>query len=89
MAENNYFSHTGLDGSSAGTRITRAGYTWRSYGENIAYGYSTAERVMEGWMNSSGHRANILKNNFTDIGVGYASDSRGRIYAVQVFGTPR
>lgn len=72
MATHNYFSHTGLDGSSPGDRITEAGYVWNAYGENIAAGYATPEEAMEAWMNSSGHRANILNATFCDIGVGYA-----------------
>ena len=84
MAKNNYFSHTGLDGSSAGDRITAEGYPWSRWGENIASGYQTPQDVLTGWMNSSGHRANILNCNFTAIGVGY-DDSLW----VQVFASPR
>ena len=72
MAENNYFSHTSLDGRVFSQRITNAGYIWNSAGENIAAGYSTPQAVMTGWMNSSGHRANILDSTFCDLGVGYA-----------------
>jgi hypothetical protein len=88
MAQQNYFSHTSLDGRSAGTRISQAGYSWNTYGENIAAGYTTPEAVVAGWMNSSGHRANILRSSFCDIGVGYAysaSSSYGR-YWTQNFG---
>ena len=76
MSQNNYFSHTGLDGRSAGRRIQDSGYSWNSYGENIANGYSTPEAVMNAWMNSSGHRRNILSQNFCDIGVGHALKTR-------------
>jgi uncharacterized protein YkwD len=88
MAQQNYFSHTSLDGRSVGTRISQAGYTWHTYGENIAAGYTTPEAVVEGWMNSSGHRANILRSSFCDIGVGYAyaSSSSYRRYWTQNFG---
>ena len=72
MGENDYFSHTGLNDSSPGDRITAAGYVWTTYGENIAAGYLTPEAVMAGWMVSPGHRANILNPDFCDIGVGYA-----------------
>jgi uncharacterized protein YkwD len=89
MADNSYFSHTGLSGSTAGTRITATGYVWQTYGENIAMGYRSANAVMTGWMNSPGHRANILKTNFLDIGIGYALSPSGQAYYVQVFGKSR
>lgn len=73
MADHDYFSHTGLNGSSPGDRITAAGYIWNYCGENIAMGYSSPEAVVNGWMNSSGHRSNILNANFCDLGVGYVS----------------
>jgi uncharacterized protein YkwD len=72
MACNNFFSHTGSDGSSLTDRIMRQGYSGYYFGENIAAGYSTPESVVNAWMNSSGHRANILNTNYTEIGVGYA-----------------
>jgi uncharacterized protein YkwD len=71
MARNDFFSHTGSDGSSPGQRISRAGYRWWTYGENIAAGYPSPEHVVDAWMNSAGHRANILNPDFRDIGVGY------------------
>ncbi|MBT2456297.1 CAP domain-containing protein [Streptomyces sp. ISL-86] len=86
MAAHGTMSHTGSDGSDAGQRITRAGYTWSSYGENVAYGYSTAEKVMEGWMNSPGHRQNILNCSFKEIGIGLAQPNS---YWTQDFGTAR
>ena len=88
MARNDYFSHTSLDGRSAGERISQAGYSWNTYGENIAAGYSTPAAVVEGWMNSAGHRANILSGSFCDIGVGlaYSAASRYGYYWTQDFG---
>ncbi|BBO70791.1 hypothetical protein DSCA_47210 [Desulfosarcina alkanivorans] len=88
MARNDYFSHTSLDGRSAGQRITQAGYSLYTYGENIAAGYSTPAAVVEGWMNSAGHRANILSSSFCDIGVGlaYSAASRYGYYWTQDFG---
>ncbi|MES4892406.1 CAP domain-containing protein [Streptomyces sp. NPDC096012] len=86
MAAHQNMSHTGSDGSAPGDRITRAGYTWSSYGENVAYGYATAEQVMAGWMSSPGHRANILNCSFKEIGVGLAQPNS---YWTQDFGTPR
>ncbi|GAA0630536.1 CAP domain-containing protein [Streptomyces thermocarboxydovorans] len=84
MAATGNMSHTGSDGSTPDQRITRAGYSWSAYGENVAYGYSTPEQVMEGWMNSPGHRENILNCNFKEIGVG-----RSGTYWTQDFGTAR
>ncbi|WP_405968620.1 CAP domain-containing protein [Streptomyces sp. NBC_00015] len=72
MATHQNMSHTGSDGSAPGDRITRAGYAWSTYGENVAYGYTTPEQVMSGWMSSPGHKANILNCAFKEIGVGLA-----------------
>jgi uncharacterized protein YkwD len=86
MAENNYFSHTGLDGSNPGDRISAAGYDWTTYGENIAAGYSDAETVMDGWLTSEGHCANLMNSSFMDIGVGVATGNGSYgIYWTQVF----
>ena len=76
MAQNNYFSHTGLNGSAPNQRIAATGYSFNSWGENIAAGYFSAASVMNGWMTSSGHRANILGSQFCDIGIGYAPAGR-------------
>ncbi|MEU1281625.1 CAP domain-containing protein [Streptomyces sp. NPDC005805] len=84
MASHRNMSHTGSDGSSAGDRITRAGYNWSTYGENVAYGYSTPEQVMAGWMSSPGHKKNILNCGFKEIGVGLAQPDD---YWTQNFGT--
>lgn len=70
-------------------RLAAAGYRWSAYAENIAMGQSTAAAAMDSWMHSSGHRANILSTSVTEIGVGFARDSAGRPYYVQVFGRPR
>ncbi|UXY25625.1 CAP domain-containing protein [Streptomyces sp. HUAS TT20] len=86
MAAHQNMSHTGSDGSSPGDRITRAGYTWSAYGENVAYGYSTPESVMAGWMASPGHKANILNCSFKEIGVGLAQPNS---FWTQDFGTAR
>jgi serralysin len=71
MALQDFFSHTGKDGSSIGSRITATGYQFSAAAENIGAGYSTPEQVLAGWMNSSGHRANILNPNLKEIGIGY------------------
>ena len=72
MAANNYFSHTSLDGRTFVDRIEDAGYPWSAAGENIAAGYSTPQAVVTAWMNSAGHRQNILSSAYCDLGVGYA-----------------
>ncbi|KJY25013.1 CAP domain-containing protein [Streptomyces katrae] len=86
MAAHATMSHTGSDGSDPGQRITRAGYQWQTYGENVAYGYSTPEQVMEGWMNSPGHRRNILDCSYREIGIGLAQPGQ---YWTQDFGATR
>ena len=78
------FSHTRPNGSSFSTALTEAGVSFRRSGENIAYGQSTPQQVMNAWMNSSGHRANILNENFTTIGVGYTVIN-GTAYWAQLF----
>ncbi len=88
MIDNNYFDHYSLTGSSPGDRATLAGYTWQWIGENIAAGYNTPESVVEGWMNSPDHRANILLPEFTELGVGIRQSPSGRYYWAQEFGTP-
>lgn len=85
MAERDYFDHTGSDGSSPWDRAAEHGYDQPS-GENIAAGYPTPEAVMDAWMNSPGHRANILNCDSHAIGLGYVANSdRGAIWT-QLFG---
>ncbi|EYT79608.1 hypothetical protein CF54_30225, partial [Streptomyces sp. Tu 6176] len=86
MAAHRNMSHTGSDGSAPGDRITAAGYTWSTYGENVAYGYTDAAQVMAAWMDSPGHKANILDCAFKEIGVGLAQPGG---YWTQDFGTSR
>lgn len=81
MNKNNYFDHTALDGSNPGDRITRAGYTWTAYGENIAKGYTSEQAVMDGWIKSEGHCKNIMSSKVKEMGVG-----RDGNYWTQVFG---
>ena len=71
MAENNYFEHTSPTYGSPFDMMNTFGITYTAAAENIAQGYTTAESVMEGWMNSDGHKANILNPDYTEIGVGY------------------
>ncbi len=79
------FSHTRPDGRSFSTVLTDNGITYRGSGENIAWGQRSPEEVMKGWMNSDGHRANILNPKFTKIGVGYYRNAAGRNYWTQLF----
>jgi uncharacterized protein YkwD len=88
MAANNYFSHTGRNGSDVSDRVEAAGYRWSAVGENIAKGQPTPAAVMQAWMNSSGHRANILNCRFRNIGIGLANAGRSPVWT-QDFGTPR
>lgn len=86
MAAQDYFSHTSLDGRDPGDRITAAGYRWSTYGENIAKGQRTPADVMESWMNSPGHRANILNCSFKEMGIGKVDSGGGPVWT-QKFGT--
>lgn len=89
MATNEFFDHTGSDGTSAGDRIAATGYEWRAWGENIAAGYHTAAAVIQGWLDSDGHCANIMNPVFEEMGIGWteSQDVYG-IYWTQVFAAP-
>ena len=85
MAKNGYFSHISPTYGSAFDMMKKYGVSYKTAGENIARGQKTAQSVMNGWMHSSGHRANILKSDYTKIGVGYAKASDGTNCWVQIF----
>ena len=85
MAVNNYFAHQSPTYGSAGDMLTKYGIKWSAWGENIASGQRTPQAVVTAWMNSPGHRANILSSNFGRIGVGYVTNSNGTPYWTQVF----
>ena len=89
MARLGFFSHTGADGTQPWDRALAAGYDYRSIGENIAAGYSTADAAFTGWMNSAGHRANILNCSYRNVGLSYvaAPGSQWGYYWGQLFGT--
>ena len=89
MDNNNYFNHEGLDGSEPLIRARQEGYESGYIGENIAAGYSSPEETISQWMDSEGHRENILSSNYTEIGFGYSSGGGGEYghYWVQVFGS--
>lgn len=82
MKDNGYFSHTSPTYGSPFQMIKSFGISYRTAGENIAKGYATPQAVVNGWMNSAGHRANILNASFTEIGVGYVASGR---YWTQMF----
>lgn len=79
------FSHTRPNGSQWSTVLEEYGVSVRTAGENLAYGYNTPEAVVTGWMNSPGHRANIMNGNFNKIGIGVYKDSSGTVYCTQLF----
>ena len=85
MASTGNFSHVGRDGSSFVTRARAAGYTEPS-GENIAWGYDNATSVMDAWMLSPGHRANIVNCDARSIGIGVVYGPNGAPYYTQIFG---
>jgi uncharacterized protein YkwD len=69
-------------------RLDAAGYRWQVSGENLAFGQQSPAALVDTWMQSPGHRANILHTSFTEIGVAHLVDANGRPYYVQVFGRP-
>ena len=82
MRDRGYFSHTSPTYGSPFQMMKSFGISYKSAGENIAKGYKTPAAVVSGWMNSSGHRANILNSSFTHIGVGFVSNG---YYWTQMF----
>jgi len=88
MAKLGYFSHTSPTYGSPFEMLKQFGISYTAAGENIAYGQSTPAEVMTGWMNSEGHRANILNSNFTQIGVGIAKKANGQYVWTQTFTRP-
>jgi uncharacterized YkwD family protein len=88
MAKLGYFSHTSPTYGSPFDMLKQFGISYTAAGENIAYGQSTPEEVMNGWMNSPGHRANILNANYTQIGVGIAKKPNGQLVWTQTFTRP-
>lgn len=95
MLERDFFEHENPDGCSSSCRATNAGYEWRMIGENIymleGFEFSpdeTAAMIVSGWMESPGHRANILREGYTDTGVGVVVHGSA-IYATVLYATPR
>lgn len=82
MFKKNYFNHIEADGSNGGVRLDNVGYSWRAYGENIGWGYTTEQQVVDGWLKSPGHCKNIMDQNFKEMAVARAGN-----YWTQDFGT--
>lgn len=88
LRDNHYFDHNSPVYGSPFDMMKQFGISYKAAGENIAKGQRTPAEVMKGWMNSPGHRANILSSSYTEIGVGYVTDSNGTTYWVQHFIRP-
>lgn len=86
---NENFSHTRPDNCRWITVYDQYSLKYRAAGENLAYGFKTPEAVVKAWMNSSGHKANIMDPDFVHIGIGFYRNENGRIYCTQLFYTPR
>lgn len=92
MAAKNYFSHTSADGRSMSDRVNAAGYLWSGLGENIAAGYAGVDAVMDGWVTSDGHCANLMSANLIEIGLACVpgtSSSTYNTYWTMDLGKPR
>lgn len=91
MAFEDFFSHTGSDGSTVANRVTATAYSWRTVGENIYAGFAEAERAMTAWLDSPGHCRNIMDPDFKEVGMAVvvSSTSTYQAYWTQVFGAQR
>lgn len=93
MLNRGYFAHESPAGTTVRERSRKAGYDWAAIGENIAFGQTSVGEVVETWMDSPGHRKNILSRNFSELGVGLAlgkgRDGKYQVLWVQNFGAPR
>ena len=85
MVNKNYFSHTSPTYGSPFDMMKQFGISYKTAGENIAMGQKTPSEVVTAWMNSEGHRKNILSSSFTQIGVGVAKNANGQLYWTQMF----
>lgn len=93
MLARGYFAHESPSGTTVRERSRKAGYNWAAIGENLAFGQTSVDEVIETWMDSPGHRKNILSPNFSELGVGLAlgqgRDGKYQVLWVQNFGAPR
>lgn len=80
MFDKQYFSHVSPDGIQPWSWVEQHGYDYREFGENLAVGYPSADSVVDGWMHSPGHRANVLNRNFEEVGVAIAPESPTRSF---------
>lgn len=87
MAKQAKLAHE-LDGKGPADRVTAAGYKYSRTGENVGWNYPTPKDAVAGWLDSPGHRANILAKGFTELGVAVSRSGKGEPYWVQVFGAP-
>lgn len=85
MCDKKFFSHYGPGGSTVSSRLKAAGAQFSYAGENIAYGYSTPQKVHTGWMNSYGHRKNMLSKSWSRVGIGYVLCNGSRAYWTEDF----
>lgn len=85
MINENYFSHTSPIYGSPFDMLKSFKISYQAAGENIAKGQKTPQEVVTGWMNSEGHRKNILNPSYTELGVGYATSSNGTAHWTQIF----
>ncbi len=88
MARQDRLAHD-LDDKGPGERLKDVGYPHAGWGENVAAGQRTPAEALASWMSSDGHRANILNENYAEIGIGVVASDSGTLYWTQVFGTPR
>lgn len=87
MATRNFLAHYGSNGSDPGQRMRNAGYDTGTWGENVAYGYTGVDQVVDAWMTSSSHRENILNPAYAHLGLGRVAATNGLLYWTQDFGT--
>ena len=89
MGQRDFFNHINPDGEAPDVRVGRTPYRARAIGENIAAGQRSPDAVVQGWMNSDGHCANIMQSLFEELGVGYfkAEETRMKHFWTQVFGS--
>jgi uncharacterized protein YkwD len=91
MATHDFMSHTGSDGLKLSDRVSAAGYSWSAIGENVAAGQRSVDTVLQSWLQSPGHCANIMNPAYRDLGAASAESSGSRYspYWTQVFGRSR
>ena len=89
MAQTGYLGHKGSDNSGPGERLSKAGYRWASYGENVGQGYRTPEDAVKDWLKNEMHCRNIMDPKFREAGAAYAKNSNLRSFWTLVLGRPK